>query len=407
MRSFSWELAARRLAWVIIIMLAVVGSWRAAAEGDIWVTIVEPAADELVIGRVAIVAEVVAAEDIAEVEFYVDGRAVGLVISPPYGIEVDLGEENVPHRIHVIARDINGSQATHTVVTQPVPIAHDYDVELQQLYVTVTSGPRRVLDLTRENFIVRDNDEVQEITTFAKGDIPFTAVLMIDASASMYGERLEHATAGASAFVRGMQGLDQAKLIVYSHQLLNTTPFTNNRDLLTTALSGADASGGTALHDHLYLALKLLAERQGRRVLILLSDGVDSHSVLSMEQLHRQALRSQAMMYWIRLTRQAGGAAPDEPGIKMWSAWRNPDEFREQFLLLQQTIEESGGRIIEVDQIHQIQRVFVQILEELREQYVLGYYPSNREDDGAWHEIRVKVDRRGTEVRTHSGYIDF
>jgi hypothetical protein len=51
--------------------------------------------------------------------------------------------------------------------------------------------------------------------------------------------------------------------------------------------------------------------------------------------------------------------------------------------------------------------VFVQSLKELREQYVLGYYPSNRKDDGAWHEIRVKVDRRGTEARTHSGYIDF
>jgi Ca-activated chloride channel family protein len=328
------------------------------------------------------------------------------LISPPFRLEVDLGQENISHRFSVVARDVSGAQATDVVSTEAVPIARDFDVELQQLYVTVTAGSRRVPDLTVEDFVVRDDDEVQKITTFANGDIPFTAALLIDASASMHGERLAYATAGATAFVRGMQELDQAKLLVYSHQLLNTTPFTGNHDLLTTGLSGAEASGGTALHDHLYLAFKLLQERQGRRVLILLSDGVDSHSVLSMDQLYEQARKSQVMIYWIRLTREAGGVAPDEPGVKMWSAWRDSDEFRDQFSLLQQTVDDSGGRTIRVDQIQQIEKVFVQILQELREQYVLGYYPSNRKDDGAWHRIRVKVNRKGANVRTHRGYID-
>jgi Ca-activated chloride channel family protein len=307
----------------------------------------------------------------------------------------------------VIARDVRGAVATDSIRTEPVPIAHDYDVELQQLYVTVTGNYGRVLDLEAEDFEVRDEDEIQTVTTFAKGDIPFTAALLIDASASMHGERLERATAGAAAFIRGMHALDHAKLLIYSHQLLNTTPFTNNHDLLATGLAGAEASGGTALHDHLYMALKLLEERQGRRVLILLSDGVDSHSVLSMEQVAEQARRSRALMYWIRLSEQAGGSAPDEPGVKMWSAWRGADEFRSQFLLLQQTVNDSGGRIIRVDRIQQIERVFVNILEELREQYVLGYYPNNRRDDGSWHRVRVKVKRRGHDVRTHRGYVDF
>jgi Ca-activated chloride channel family protein len=392
---------------VLLIALALLGAGKASTDGEIWVTIVEPTSDSFVIGKVAVVAEVVAAEDVAEVEFYVDGKAVGLVTSPPYSIEVDLGEENIGHRFSVIARDVRGAHATHFIATESVPIARDFDVELQQLYVTVTAGSRRVLDLGAEDFVVRDNEDEQKITTFANGDLPFTAALLIDASASMHGERLAHATAGAAAFVRGMNILDQAKLLVYSHQLLNTTPFTGNRDLLTTGLSGAEASGGTALHDHLYLALKLLQERQGRRVLILLSDGVDSHSVLNMDQLYQRARQSQVVIYWIRLTREAGGAAPDEPGVKMWSAWRDADEFRDQFSLLQQTVDDSGGRTIRVDKIQQVERTFVQILQELREQYVLGYYPSNRKDDGTWHRIRVKVNRRGTEVRTHRGYVDF
>jgi Ca-activated chloride channel family protein len=396
----------QQLVGSVVLILMMLCAGHAATDGEIWVTIVQPASDSFVIGRVEVVAEVVAAEDVAEVEFYVDGRAAGLVTSPPYAIEVDLGEENVGHRLSVIARDVRGTLATHAITTEPVPIARDFDVELQQLYVTVTAGTRRVLDLEASDFVVRDNDEVQEITTFATGDIPFTAALLIDASASMHGERLDHATAGAAAFVRGMNALDRAKVLVYSHQLLNTTPFTGNQDLLTTALSGAEASGGTALHDHLYMALKLLQDRQGRRVLILLSDGVDSHSVLDMDQLHEQTRRSQVVIYWIRLAREAGGAAPDEPGVKMWSAWRDAEEFRDQFELLQRVVDDSGGRTIKVDHIEQIERVFVQILEELREQYVLGYYPSNRKDDGSWHRIRVKVDRKGTEVRTHRGYID-
>jgi Ca-activated chloride channel family protein len=396
-----------RLLGALVITLTLPGVGKAATGEDIWVTIVEPVVDSFVIGRVAIVAEVVAAEEVAEVEFYVDGKAVGLVTSPPFRVEVDLGDENTPHRFSVIARDVRGAHATNSIVTGPVPIARDYDVELQQLYVTVTSDGRRVRDLVVEDFVVRDNDEVQEITTFANGDIPFTAILLIDASASMHGEMLAHATAGAAAFVRGMQTLDQAKLLVYSHQLLNTTPFTNNHDLLITGLSGAEASGGTALHDHLFLALKLLQERQGRRVLILLSDGVDNHSVLTMDQLYQRALQSQVMIYWIRLTRQAGATAPDEPGVRIWSAWRDADEFRDQFSLLQRTVDESGGRTIRVDQMQRFEKVFVQVLRELREQYVLGYYPSNRKDDGSWHKIRVKANRRGADVRTHRGYVDF
>ena len=73
--------------------------------------------------------------------------------------------------------------------------------------------------------------------TFARGDIPFTAVLLIDASASMYGEKIESAIAGAAFFVHGMQGLDQAQVMVFSDQLLSTTPITDAKAILTAGLS--------------------------------------------------------------------------------------------------------------------------------------------------------------------------
>lgn len=379
---------------------------RVTPAADLWVNITAPRSDAFVLGKVEVVAEVLGAAPAAEVAFYVDGRAVGVLTAAPYRLEVDLGDQNIPHRFDVVATDTKGNQATATVLTEPVPIARDFEVELQQLYVTASSGGHRILDLQPEEFVIDDNNEEQVLVTFGKGDLPFTATLLIDASASMYGDKLAHATAGAAAFVRGMQRLDQAKVLVYSHQVLNTTPFTSNHDVLITALGGAQASGGTALHDHLYAALKLLEQRQGRRVVILLSDGVDSHSVLDMDQTFQKARHSQVLIYWIRLSRQSGGMAPDEPGTKLRSAWRGAEEYRDQFSLLQQAVEQSGGRIIKVDRPESIESVFVQILQELREQYVLGYYPSEQKNDGSWHRVRVKVKRRGVEVRTHEGYVD-
>jgi Ca-activated chloride channel family protein len=374
---------------------------------ELSIRITAPRSDAFVMGATEIVAEVDGMRTTGEVAFYVNGRAMGVLTDAPYRLEVDLGEENIPRRFTVVVTDAEGRRATATVDTEPVPIARDFEVELQQLYVTVSAYDRRILGLDADDFVVYDDDEEQELVTFSKGDLPFTATLLIDASASMHGDKLVHATGGAAAFVRGMNRLDRAKILIYSHQILNTTPFTDSRDILITALGGSAASGGTALHDHLYIALKLLEQRQGRRVVVLLSDGVDTHSVLDMEQTVRMARRSQTLVYWIRLSRRLGGMAPDAPGTRLQSAWRDAEEYRDQFALLQRLVSESGGRIIKVDRTQDIEGVFVQILQELREQYVLGYYPSNRKDDGSWHSVRVKVRRRGVDVRTHEGYIDF
>jgi VWFA-related protein len=75
-------------------------------------------------------------------------------------------------------------------------------------------------------------------------------------------------------------------------------------------------------------------------------------------------------------------------------------------VLLEDIVAKSGGRIIGVDSSDDIHSVFVKILDELRSQYAIGYYPSNAADDGSWHDIRVKVLRAGVQPRTHAGYVD-
>jgi Ca-activated chloride channel family protein len=372
---------------------------------DIWVSIVEPKQGDLVIGELDIVVEVVARAEISEVEFQLDGRAIGLLTMEPFRMLVDLGEKNIPHRFSVLARDVEGNTATHAVTTQPIPIAADYEVELQQLYVSVTRNGQRVLDLGRGLFEVTDEGDPQELITFARGDIPFTAVLLIDASASMYGEKIESAIAGASLFVHGMQELDQAQVMVFSDQLLSTTPITDTKAVLTAGLSGNEARGGTALQDHLFVALKLLEQRQGRRVLVLLSDGIDTHSVLPMDHVFEIARETNGLIYWIRFAHDSSNPNAGER-VRLSSAWKNTDQYREQLDTLTQAVNQSGGRIFDVASPDEIRPVFIRILEELREQYVLGYYPDNKRNDGRWHRVKVRVEAADVHVRAPRGYVD-
>jgi Ca-activated chloride channel family protein len=376
-----------------------------APAGEIWLSISEPREGSSVVGEVEIVGEVLAVDEIAAVEFSVDGIPVGKLTSAPYRLPVDLGPENVGHRITLVARDRTGAEATDTVTTLPFPISGEVKVELQQLYVTATGDDDSDVRLDREQFKVFDEGSRQKIVTFADGNIPFTAVLLIDSSASMSGHRIEAARAGGDAFVAGMAELDQAKVIVFSDQLLGTTPFTDSSRILSAGLRSATARGGTALNDHLYAALTLLEPRQGRRVVVVLSDGIDTHSVLSMDQVRERSRRCQAIIYWIRLNRQLGDL-PGDQGLNITSAWRSSRQYRQQLKLLDATVIESGGRIVGVDSTSEIQPVFVDILEELRRQYAIGYYPTASVNDGRWHDVRVEVTAPGIRVRTHRGYVD-
>jgi Ca-activated chloride channel family protein len=372
---------------------------------DIWVTIVEPKEGDFAIGEVEVVAEVVSRAEIAELEFQLDGRPIGTLEVEPFCLQVDLGETNLPHRLSVIAVDREGNRASHSVTTRAVPISGKYDVELQQLYVSVMREGRRVLDLGQDRFTVVDEGHQQELVTFARGDIPFTAILLVDASGSMFGEKIESAVSGAASFVHGMKELDQAQVMVFSDQLLSTTPTTDATEVLTAGLGGAEARGGTALQDYLFVALELITQRLGRRVLILLSDGIDTHSVVPMPLVFEVARRSNALVYWIRITNGSDALAVRHGGT-MTSAWKNSAQYRQQVELLTQVVNESGGRIFEVGAPGEIQPVFLDILTELRQQYVLCYYPSTRQNDGRWHDVKVKVDGQDLDVRAPHGYVD-
>ena len=396
-------MAARLAHWAAVgVMVALLQS-AAVDAGEIWVSFLEPEDGAPAIGEVMVEANVLSEDRISEVVFIVDGQPVGALTTSPYRMSVDLGGENRAHTIEVVAIDVTGAEGRGSVTTTPVPLAEQFEVELQQLYVTVTNDDTRVLDLTEEEFRVFDEGHRQELITFTHGDLPFTAMLLIDASASMHGAKLEAARAGATAFLDGMRELDQGKVIVFSDVIQSSTPFSYSPEALAAGLIGATGFGGTALNDHLYAAMKMLESRQGRRVVVILSDGMDSHSVLSMEQVAEQARHSQSLLYWIRLERETDQGSEGQ----LSSSWRTPGDYSDQLAGLEQAVASSGGRTVVARTPQQIRPVFLEILDELRAQYALGYYPSNRRNDGSWRSVRVKVSRPGTHVRTHDGYIDF
>lgn len=388
---------------VLVLILVLIAPAVLPANDALQVWIDRPVGDVFVHGPVSIEVAVSGAEaDKASVEFLVDGVSLGTMVQPPFRIKVDVGADNVEHDFEVIARTPSGATARTSVRTPILQVDDQLELTLQQFYVTATESGRRVLDLDRSDFRVVEEGEEQAIVTFERGDVPLTSVLLLDCSLSMTGEPLEAALDGASLFLDGMNDLDETMLMLYSDQLLRASEFTGDAAELESALTDVDAFGGTAINDHLYLALKKLDSRQGRSVVVLFSDGTDVHSVLSMAEVAEKVRRSQALIYWIYLRLRPGESQDKVPTYM--ATWRNVESSQNEFRKLRQAVQESGGRVEVVDDLDSLDDAFVGIMRELREQYVIGYYPSDPSPEGKWHDVKVRVKRGGVKVRAREGY---
>jgi Ca-activated chloride channel family protein len=372
----------------------------AQAASDIFVLITQPEVNQPVFGEIEVEAEVSPDGVDARVEFWMDGEFLGVVEAPPYRLSINVGEENREREIRARALGGDGLTAEAVLVTPAIPIDDVVQAELQQLYVTVLGPEGRELGLGEDDFEVRDNGGLQDLVTFTAGHVPLAAALLIDASASMRGRRLGFALRGATEFASGVEPEDEVSIQLFADKLIFESPYSTDVEVSTSGLSGVEAEGGTALNDYLYRALRQLESRQGRRVVVLLSDGIDSHSVLRTEDVTWFARRSRAMIYWVR-------TGIWDSNRHRFSAWKDNDRYRREYEQLQETVEQSGGRIITLDSIEQASGAMREILHELREQYVLGYYPSVSRNDGSWHRVHVKVKGGGYAIRTRDGYVDY
>jgi Ca-activated chloride channel homolog len=384
-----------------LILMALVALSAVPVQAGVQARIDSPLPDQTIFGPTQVKVSIVAGDPVAKIEVFVNGKLVGTMTQPPYEMTFDAGEENIRREFKVVVHSVKGEAVSGSIFTQPVQIDDEMELRLQQLFVTVSRGSERALDLDEGDFRILDNGKAQRIVTFGKGELPLTAVLLVDTSESMKGERLVAARRGVDAFLSDMKPLDEAMLVLFSDRLLRATSFEQEKkDQLGRVVTETEAAGGTAVNDFLYMSLKMLEPRLGRRVVILLSDGSDVHSVLPMSDVLWKARTSQAMIYWIQLE---GGAKHKSYA----SAWRDAKGNDEQYAGLEKAVLESGGRILRIDAPAGIEGAFRNVLRELREQYVIGYYPTDVRKDGRWHQVKVDVERSGVQVRTRDGYVDF
>ncbi len=153
------------------------------------VAFLSPPADQPSYGSVEIEVRIDPSVAARSVTFFADGRQVGVVTVPPYKVTASVGEENVEHTYRVVVTTAGGP-IEGTLRTPRLQIDQSVTFELQQLYVTASDRGQRVLDLREDEFEVFDDGDRQDLHAFARGDVPLTPVVLLDASVSKHGQML-------------------------------------------------------------------------------------------------------------------------------------------------------------------------------------------------------------------------
>ena len=260
--------------------------------------------------------------------------------------------------------------------------------DLVVLNVTATkAGDHYVHGLERANFKVYEDGQEQQITNFSREETPFAVALLLDVSGSMEG-RVSMARSAAIRFLDGLRAEDTAAVYSFHRKVEQVQDFSQSRDLSPLAYNLA-AKGETALHDAIVQASVDLARRpEKRRAIIVLSDGADTRSEASSDKALAAALEANATIYTVDMAEKI-------PGPRMSTQAAG---------VLREYANKSGGRFVPTPGGKALRDAFVEILEELSNQYTIGYRPSNRAQDGRWRTIEVKVDRPEVKARTRRGY---
>ena len=370
-----------------------------AGPAPVTVRISSPLPGEVTVGEVEVIAEVDSRDPLRWVDFFVNGWPAARVREAPYRARVMVPDGPETCRITALALTVPGGRGSASVSTRRVVHEDRLEVALRHVYVDVDrrrgSPPLHAADFELYEAGVR-----QEVATFeSSGAVPLSALLLIDASESMRGESLRSAFAAARTFLGRLGTDDEAAVMVFADRVLAITPFGEPEPDLLESVERTTAAGGTAINDHVYAALRLLDDRPGRRMIVLLSDGADVLSVLSAEDLLWKVRRGDTTLYWLRLIRPG-----DQSGFS--SAWRDVAGNRKERDGLLAAVAESGGRTEPMVGPEQLAASFASVLDEVRRQYVLGYYPRDLRHDGSWRPVEVRLRSEGARLRYRSGWVD-
>ena len=269
-------------------------------------------------------------------------------------------------------------------------------VDIVSLNVTVVDNQNHYLtDVTEQEFSIFEDGAKQERTFFNRTSLPIALALLVDTSASMES-RLPIAQEAAIGFARKLRPQDLAQLVDFDSRVEITQNFTSDVAALEKAIRATTAGGSTSLHNALYISLKELAKIKARsqdeirrRAIVVLSDGEDTSSLVSYEEVLDLAKRSETAIYSI--------------GLQPRDATQSKG-FREAEFVLRQFAQETGGRAFFPSRAEDLRDVYGQIADELSSQYTIGYASKNPRRDGGWRRIVVQIARPNAVARTKRGY---
>ncbi len=282
-------------------------------------------------------------------------------------------------------------EATAPAIQDDFQISVNVDLVVLNATIRDRNG-RLVGDLAQKDISVMEDGKAQTLRVFRREDLPVTVGMVIDHSGSMK-RKLENVIAAALEFLKFSNPADQLFVVnfneVVSFGLPHAMEFTNLPAQLKAAILGSPTTGKTALYDSVLLALKRLDYgKRDRNVLLVVSDGADNASRISLDELLKIAGQSSAMIYAI------GIFAPDDP-------YRNPG-------VLRKLAEATGGEAFFPKELEDLPAICERIAREIRSQYILGYISNNPERAGHYRRIRVIANSEAYEklsVRTRAGYV--
>ena len=273
---------------------------------------------------------------------------------------------------------LDAQQPTFRAGTRTVP-----------LYVTVTDDSNRLItDLPRDAFEILDNGRRQELTVFETEVRPITVIVMLDTSISMT-LRLEDLYVGAEQFLLRLLPHDRAIVGAFNDKIQFTSDFTNDRDSLIGSLKDLQYGNSTRLYDALYASLDQFEEVEGRKVILLFTDGADFGSRRGPGRALERARGEDVMIYGIGLE------------TEFFNGQRRvrskPDAILNRFAT------ETGGGYFDLKKDADLNSSFTRIAQELRSQYLIGFSPAIL--DGKVHKLDVRVTRPGHTARSRRSYV--
>lgn len=353
------------------------------ATDDATLRFVSPTAETYLSGPVllkVIVEPPGADSQISDVTFFADGRQVCVAPASRPECSWDAGPNVKEHVIRAVARLRAGGRIVANVRTKELGYAEAVSVEIVQVNAVVTEGGRFVTGLRRDQFRILDDGEPRPITNFQPTGTALELVVAIDVSGSMAAVMPDVKDA-VRTFLQSLGPNDQVTLVAFNDNLFTLARRESNPAARARAVDRLSAWGGTALYDVLVRSLEMLSRQPGRRALVVFSDGDDQSSQASYEHVERVIREGDATVFMVGLGR----------GSKIEAL----KERMEQLALA------SGGRALFVDRSDRLDQPFAEIVEELSNQYLLGFEPKR---DGRWHRIELQIPNSKYRVRARQGY---